>query len=214
MRDIFLPSFSSFLKPIKYFAKIRRYWVTVQISKSDVLRQSPNKRKTVISSWWNKRFQWEARKTVDFDKKLLISLCEILFSHSFRDFWNLWNISRKCSVIELLYRYPSLTVFHGLLTKGRPLEARHETMGSPEDRRFEQKTLISLCEIFFSHIFRAFWNLWNVLRKCLDIELLYRYRRLTVSNGLLTKGRPLEARHETKDFNRKPGRPWIWAKKF
>ena len=28
-------------------------------------------------------------------------------------------------------------------------------------------------------------------------------------HGLLTKGRPLEARHETKDFNEKPGRPWI-----
>ena len=25
----------------------------------------------------------------------------------------------------------------------------------------------------------------------------------------LTKGRLLEARHETKDFNRKPGGPWI-----
>ena len=127
LRDIFHPSFSRFLKPMKCFAKLLRYWVTVQISKSDVLQRSSNKRKTVISSWWNKRFQWEARKTVDFDKKLLISLCEILFSHSFRDFWNLWNISRKCSVIELLYRYPSLTVFHGLLTKRRPLEARHKT---------------------------------------------------------------------------------------
>ena len=35
-----------------------------------------------------------------------------------------------------------------------------------------------------------------------------------VFHGLLTKGRPLEARHETMDFNGKPGRPWIWAKTF
>ena len=35
-----------------------------------------------------------------------------------------------------------------------------------------------------------------------------------VFHGLLTKGRPLEARHETKDFNVKPGRPWIRAKPF
>ena len=37
---------------------------------------------------------------------------------------------------------------------------------------------------------------------------------LIVFHGLLTKGRPLEARHETKDFNGKPGRPWIRAKTF
>ena len=28
------------------------------------------------------------------------------------------------------------------------------------------------------------------------------------------RGRPLEARHETKDFNGKPGRPWILTKNF
>ena len=140
--DIFLPYFSSFLKPIQYFAKMLRYWVTVQISKSDGLPRSSNKRKTVRSPSWNKGFQWEARKTVDLSKK----------------------------------------------------------------------RLISLCEIFFSHTFRAFWNLFNILRKCLDIELLYRYPNLTVFHGLLTKRRLLEARHETKDFNGKPGRPWIWAK--
>ena len=144
LRDIFLPYFSRFLKPMKCFAKMLRYWVTVQISKSDVLQRSSNKRKTVRSPAWNKGFQWEARKTVDLSKKLLISLCEI----------------------------------------------------------------------FFSHIFRPLWNLWNVLRKCLDIELLYRYPSLTVFHDLLTKGRMLEARHEVKDFNGKPGRPWIWAKNF
>ena len=142
LRDIFLPYFSSFLKPMKYFAKMLRSWVTEQISQSDGLPRSSNKRKTVRSPSWNKGFQWEARKTVDLSKKLLISLCEI----------------------------------------------------------------------FFSHIFRAFWKLLNILRKCLDIDLLYRYLSLMVYHGLLTKGRPLEARHETKDFNGKPGRPWISAK--
>ena len=34
------------------------------------------------------------------------------------------------------------------------------------------------------------------------------------SEGLPTKGRPLEARHETKDFNGKSGRPWILAKRI
>ena len=144
LRDIFLPYFSRFLKLMKCFAKMLRYWVTVQISNFDGLPRSSNKRKTVRSPAWNKGLQWEARKTVDFSKKLLISRCEI----------------------------------------------------------------------FFSHIFRAFWNLWNVLRKCLDTELLYRYLSLTVFHGLLTKGRPLEARHETKAFNGKPGRPWIWEKTF
>ena len=127
LRDIFLPHFSRFLKPMKCFAKMLRYWVTVQISKSDGLPRSSNKRKTVRSPAWNKGFQWEARKTVDLSKNLLISLCEIFFSHIFRAFWNLLNILRKCLDIDLLYRYPSLTVFHRLLRKGRPLEARHET---------------------------------------------------------------------------------------
>ena len=96
----------------------------------------------------------------------------------------------------------------------KPVIKQKISIRSPEDRGFEQKFFISLREIFFAHIFRAFWNLWNVLRKCLDIELLYRYPSLTVFHGLLTKGRPLEARHETKDFNGKHGRPWIWAKIF
>ena len=33
-------------------------------------------------------------------------------------------------------------------------------------------------------------------------------------HGLLTKRRPLDASHETKDFNEMPGRPWILAKKL
>ena len=151
-------------------------------------------------------------------KKLLISLCEIFFSHIFRALWNLWNVLRKCLDIELLYRYPSLTVFHGLLTKGRPLEARQWSKRFQWEARktvdLSKKLLISLFEIFFTHIFRAFWKLLNVLRKCLDVDLLYRYLSLMVFHGLLTKGRPLEPRHETKDFNGKPGRPWIWAKNF
>ena len=69
LREIFLPYFSHFLKPMKCFGKMLRYWVTVQISKSDGLPRSSNKRKTVRSSSWNKRFQWEARKTVDLSKK-------------------------------------------------------------------------------------------------------------------------------------------------
>ena len=291
LRDIFLTYFSRFLKAIQYFAKMLRYWVTVQISKSDGLPRSSNKRKTVRSPSWNKGFQWEARKTVDLSKKLLISLCEIFFSHIFPAFWNLWNVLRKCLDIDLLYRSLSMMVFHGLLTKGRPLEARNETKdfsGKPgrpwiwrktfkftlrdiflpyfssflkpiqyfakmlrywatvqisksdglprssnkrktvrspswnkgfhwEARKtvdLSKKRLISLCEIFFSHTFRAFWNLFNILRKCLDIELLYRYPSLTVFHDLLTKGRMLEARHEVKDFNGKPGRPWIWEKTF
>ena len=153
-----------------------------------------------------------------FEQKLFISLCEIFSTHIFRAFWNLWNVLRKCLDIELLYRYPSPTVFHCLLTKGRPLEARPKNKGFQWEARktvdLSKKLFISLCEIFFTHIFRAFWNLWNVLRKCLDIELLYRYPILTVFHGLLTKGRPFGARHETKDFNGKPGRPWIWAKYF
>ena len=193
-----------------------RYGFTVKKCKSDGLPRSSNKRKTVRSPSWNKGFQWEARKTVDLSKKLLISLCEIFFSHIFRAFWNLWNVLRKCLDIELLYRYRSLTFSNGLLTKGRPLEARHETKdfnGKPgRPWIWGKKLSISLCEIFFSHIFRPLWNLWNVLRKCLDIDLLYRYLSLMVFHGLLTKGRPLEARNETKDFNGKPGRPWIWAK--
>ena len=144
LRDIFLPYFSRFLKPMKCFPKMHKYWITVQMSKSDCLPRSSNKRKTVRSPSWNKRFQWEARKTVDLRKK-----------HS-----------------------------------------------------------ISLCEIFFTHIFRAFWNLWNVFWKCLDMEFLYRYRSLAVFHGLLRKRRLLEARHETKDFNGKSGRTWIWAKNF
>ena len=43
---------------------------------------------------------------------------------------------------------------------------------------------------------------------------LQRNASLTVFPGLPIKGRPLEARHETKDFNGKPGRPWILTKKF
>ena len=211
LRDIFLPYFSRILKPMKCFAKMLRYWVTVQISKSDSLPRSSNKKKTVRSPSWNKGFQWEARKTVDLSKKLLISLCEIFFSHIFRAFWNLWNVLRKCLDIELLYRYRSLTFSNALLTNGRPLEARHQTKdvnGKPGRPWIWAKTiLISVYEKFFSHIFRAFWNLWNVLRKCLDIELLFRYPSLMVFHGLLTKGRPLEAPHETKDFNGKPGRP-------
>ena len=37
---------------------------------------------------------------------------------------------------------------------------------------------------------------------------------LMVFHGLLRKGRQLEALHETKDFNGKPGRPWIVTKNF
>ena len=127
LRDIFHPYFSRFLKPMKCFAKMLRYWVTVQISKSEVFQQSSNKRKTVRSPSWSKGFQWEARKTVDLNKKFLISLCEIFFTHNFRAFWKLLKILQKGLDIDLLYRYRSLTVFHGLLTKRRPLEARHET---------------------------------------------------------------------------------------
>ena len=111
LRDIFLPYFSLLLKPMKCFAKMLRYWVTVQISNFEGLTRSSNKTKTVRSPAWNKGFQWEARKTVDLRKKLLISLCEILFSHIFRAFWNLWNVFRKWLDIGLLHTYPSLTVF-------------------------------------------------------------------------------------------------------
>ena len=47
---------------------------------------------------------------------------------------------------------------------------------------------------------------------CLDIELLYKSPNMMVFHGLLTKGRPLEARHKIKDLNGKPGRQWILAK--
>ena len=88
LRDIFPPYFSRFLKPMKYFAKLLRYWFTVQISKFDGLPRSSNKRKTIRSPSWNKRLPWEARKTVDLSKKLLISLCEIFFTHIFRVLYN------------------------------------------------------------------------------------------------------------------------------
>ena len=143
-----------------------------------------------------------------FDKKLWISLCEIFFSHLFRAFWNLWNILQKCLDIELLVQISK--------SDGLPRSSnKRKTVRSPSDSGFEQKNLylISLCEIFSPVFFRSFWNLWNILWKCLDIEFLYRYPSLTVLHGLLTKGRQLEARHETKDFNGKPGRQWIWAKK-
>ena len=187
-----------------------RYGFSVKKLKSDGLPRSSNKRKTVKSLSWNTRSQWGF-----WQKKLLISLCKIFSPIFFRSFWNLLNILRKCLDIELLYRYLSLTVFHGLLTKERPLEALHDTTyfkGKPGRLWiWAKKLLILLCEIFFPHIFRAFWNLWNILRKCLDIELLYRYLSLMVFHGLLTKESQLEACHETKDYNRKPGRPWIWA---
>ena len=207
----FSPIFSSFLKPIKYFAKMLRYWFTIQISKSDGLPRSSNKRKTVRSPSWSKRFQWEARKTVDLSKKLLISLCEIFFTHIFRAFWKLLNIYSK-----MLRYWFTIQISK---SDGLPLSPnKRKTVRSPSwNKRFQwearktvdlsKKHSNSLCEISFSHIFRAFWNLLNILRKCLDIELLYRYRSLTVFHGLLTKGRPLEARHETNDFNGKPGRP-------
>ena len=35
-----------------------------------------------------------------------------------------------------------------------------------------------------------------------------------VFHVLLTKRRPLEARHETKDFKGEPGTPWILTKNF
>ena len=79
------------------------------------------------------------------------------------------------------------------------------SVGSPEDRGFEQKTF----NLTLRDIFRVFYSWLNNLLKCLDKHLLRRNSSLIVSHGPLTKGRPLEARHETKDFNRKPGTPWI-----
>ena len=79
--------------------------------------------------------QWEARKTVDLSKKSLISFCELFLTHIFRVLYNQLNNLRKCLYMDLLERNASLMVFHGLLTKGRPLEARHETKdynGKPE----------------------------------------------------------------------------------
>ena len=175
LRDIFHPSFSRFLKLMKCFAKLLRYWVTVQISKSDVLQRSSNKRKTVRSPSWNKGFQWEARKTVDLSKKLLISLCEI-FSPIF------FALSETYECFPKVLRY-GLTVkkckFHGLPRSPN----KRKIVRSPSwNKRFQweaRKTVdlskqhsISLCEIFFTHIFRAFWNLWNILRKSFDIDLL------------------------------------------
>ena len=49
LRDIFLPYFSRFLKPMKYFAKMLRYGFTVKKYKSDGLPWSTDKRKTVRS---------------------------------------------------------------------------------------------------------------------------------------------------------------------
>ena len=49
LRDIFHPYFSRFLKAIKYFPKMLRYLFTIEISKSDGLPRSSNKRKTVRS---------------------------------------------------------------------------------------------------------------------------------------------------------------------
>ena len=49
LRDIFLPYFSRFLKPMKYFAKMLRYGFTVKKCKSDGLPWSTNKRKSVRS---------------------------------------------------------------------------------------------------------------------------------------------------------------------
>ena len=109
-------------------------------------------------------------------------------------------------------------VFQGLLTKGRPLETRYETKdfnlkpGKPWI--LAKKLLISLCEMFFTHIFPRFYNQLNNLRKCLHMDLLCRNSSLMVFHGLLTKRRPLAARYETKDFNGKSGRPWILAKRL
>ena len=141
LRDIFLQYFSRFRKPMKCFVKMLRYWVTVQISKSDGFPRSSNKRKTVRSLAWNKGFQWEARKTVDLSKKLFISLCKIFFLPYFSRFLK----PMKCFAKMLRY--------------------------------------------------------WVTVQ-------------ISKSDVLLTKGRPLEARHETKDFNGKQGKPWIWAQNF
>ena len=49
LRDVFHPYFSSFLKPLKLFAKVLRYGFAVQKFKSDGLTWSSNKKKTVRS---------------------------------------------------------------------------------------------------------------------------------------------------------------------
>ena len=217
-RDIFHPYFSRFLKPMKYFAKMLRYWVTVQISKSDGLPRSSKKRKTVRRTSWNKRFQWVALKTVDFDKKT--------FNFNLRDIFHSYfsRFLKPMKYFAKMLRYwvtVQISKSDGLprssnkrKTVRRPLWKKRFQWVALKTVDFDKKLLISICEIFFTHIFRVFWSLWNILRKCLDIELLYRYPSLMVFHGLLTKGRSLEARHERKDFNGNPGRPWILTKNF
>ena len=103
-------------------------------------------------------------------------------------------------------------VFHGLLTKGRLIEARYETTdfnGNPEDRGFEQKcfnlTLRDIFLTYFSRSMKPIKYFAKMLRCCVAVQI----SSLMVFHCLLIKGGPLEARHETKEFNGKPVRPWI-----
>ena len=71
---------------------------------------------------------------------------------------------------------------------------------------FSEKPFNFTLRDIFHPYFSAFLKPVKYLQKCSDIELLYRYQSIMVFHGLLTKGRPLKARHKTKDFNGKSGR--------
>ena len=73
---------------------------------------------------------------------------------------------------------------------------------------FEQTVLKSRNKIFWP----VMLHLWS--------SSMFLYQQLKEQHGpsqtvwyLLIKGTQLQEHHETKDFKRKPWRPWIWAKK-
>ena len=104
----------------------------------------------------------------------------------------------------LMCRGSSIMVFHGLLTKRRPLGARYETkdFNGKSGRPWilvKEPLDFTLRDVFHPY-FSSFLDPLKLFEKVLGYGFAGRNSSRMVFHGLLTRRRPLEARYETKDF--------------
>ena len=119
------------------------------------------------------------------------------------------KIFAKLRIYKIYY---NVTDFQGLHTIRRPLEARFNTKESnrkPERPSFWRK-------IKWFHFEISAKAIILVQRKHIKIfakQSIYKiYYNVTDFQGLQTIRRPLKARSNTKESNRKPGKPSFWRK--
>ena len=127
------------------------------------------------------------------------------------------KIFAQLSIYKMYYIKKNCeTVFHGLHTLRRPLEAgsyRKEFNRKPGRPSFWRKIKWFHFAISGKAIILVPRKHTKIFAKLSIYKMYYiKKKRQTDCHGLHKIGRPFEARSYTKEFNRKPGRPSFWRK--